>query len=131
MVWILAGGFWLGSWWLVNRQSRGRAFSYRFPTLLLEFGGLVWLLEAEGVEMRGRVYDAAFTAATGFNSPVLAAILLVNAAFADFLPRWSVAPLDWILFWMSWHLILRYLRRRAFLNEPISLRISNSPSSRP
>jgi len=126
LVLIVAGLAWIALWRALKRGILGRAFCYWFPTamLLLIFvvGSALTALDPE--ENHGTVWEFSTALLVGINFPVLAATATAGLVGAPF-PLFASDLINCLLFWLTWHAVLRFLKWRIRVDAPIAINLSD------
>jgi hypothetical protein len=128
---VLIGFGWLLYWRRLKRWARSRAFCYRFPTAMLgAFTSLNWFTDwTQSVTSLGYLFECLGVIVTLMNVPALFGVEVFGGLTEEHLPLWIGLPYAALVFWTSWHVLLRFFRWRSLLETPLALNISKTVSS--
>jgi hypothetical protein len=109
---------------LLNRWNRKKAFCYQYPTLML-------IAVLIGGALMGRYIDSMMLRLMGFflmglNIPVLMVVDSFRKLLGcnlDRFPGWVSIANAGVLFWLAWHLPLRFMRLHSIAKIPIVLNL--------
>jgi hypothetical protein len=113
-------------WRQLYRWNQRANFMYWFPTLMLLASAMIFAAidRFSSPAWLGNILFAIAFLWGCVNLPVLLLIGLVGGLWLEELPIWIRITSAFTLGWASWHIILRYMHRRAMDSRLISLGIS-------
>lgn len=129
---VLAALVCIYCWRFLKRLNRKESFCYWYPTIMLFITALLYWA-GEHVPKRsilGSFLEYVEIAWVGLNFPIIITVSICGWVLSKFglwvaVPTWVAVVIAGSLYWLSWYLLLRYLRMQELNKSPLSLNLTN------